>query len=49
EITAPPEASLTIEFVGDSITSGEGSCGAQMEEDWISPYFGVENNYARMT
>ena len=49
EITAPPESSLTIEFVGDSITSGEGSCGAQMEEDWISPYFGVENNYARMT
>lgn len=49
EVTAPPAADLTIEFVGDSITSGEGSCGAEMEMDWISPFFGVENNYARMT
>lgn len=49
EIFSPPKSHFTIEFVGDSITSGEGTCGAEMELDWISPYFGVENNYARMT
>lgn len=49
EILAPPEADLTIEFIGDSITSGEGSFGAVSDMEWISPFFGVENNYARIT
>lgn len=49
EILAPPALDLTIEFIGDSITSGEGSLGAQSGMEFISPYLGVENNYARMT
>lgn len=38
-----------IEIIGDSITSGEGSMGATIEEDWISMWFSTQNNYARMT
>lgn len=38
-----------IEFIGDSITSGEGSIGAMQEQDWISMWFSTSNNYAVMT
>nr|WP_302596814.1 SGNH/GDSL hydrolase family protein [uncultured Cellulosilyticum sp.] len=38
-----------LEFIGDSITSGEGAIGALKEEDWISMWFSTENNYAVMT
>lgn len=38
-----------LEFVGDSITSGEGSIGAVCEEDWIGAFFSAENHYCRMT
>ena len=34
-----------IEFIGDSITSGEGMLGAHDSMDWISPYFGVAQHY----
>lgn len=40
---------LKLEFIGDSITSGEGDIGAKAEEDWISMFFSAENNYAVMT
>ncbi|MBQ9767740.1 MAG: GDSL family lipase [Lachnospiraceae bacterium] len=41
-----PEApSRRIEFVGDSITSGEGSYGATCEEDWISMWFSTTHTY----
>lgn len=43
-----PEPRFRLEFVGDSITSGEGALGAAAEEDWISAFFSAENNYARM-
>ena len=43
------EKPYKLEFIGDSITSGEGSIGAKIEEDWISMWFSTENNYARMT
>lgn len=43
------EKPYKIEFIGDSITSGEGSIGAVIEEDWISMWFSTQNNYARMT
>lgn len=43
------EAPYKIEFIGDSITSGEGSIGATQEEDWISMWFSTQNNYAVMT
>ena len=38
-----------IEFIGDSITSGEGLIGAKQEEDWIPMWFSAVNNYAKMT
>lgn len=33
QISAPPEADLKIEFIGDSITCGYGDCGSPLEED----------------
>ena len=44
-----PEPKLRLEFVGDSITSGEGAIGAVGEEDWVGAFFSAGNNYARMT
>ena len=44
-----PEPAYRLEFVGDSITSGEGTIGAAGEEDWVSPFFSAVNHYARMT
>lgn len=44
-----PEPRLRLEFVGDSITSGEGAIGAVGEEDWIGAFFSAENNFARLT
>lgn len=40
---------MKIEFIGDSITSGEGAIGAKIEDDWISMWFSSINNYAVMT
>ena len=40
---------LKLEFIGDSITSGEGDIGAKAEEDWIAMFFSAQNNYAVMT
>ena len=38
-----------IEFIGDSITSGEGLVGAREEEDWISMFLSTRQNYAVLT
>ena len=38
-----------IEFIGDSITSGEGTYGSKSENDWVSMFFSASNNYAVMT
>jgi hypothetical protein len=38
-----------FEFIGDSITSGEGTIGAKAEEDWIPMWFSALNNYSTMT
>lgn len=43
------EKKMKIEFIGDSISSGEGTIGAKQEEDWISMWFSCANNYAVMT
>lgn len=43
------ERSLRIEFVGDSITTGEGLYGATDEMDWISGWMGLSENYALST
>ncbi len=39
---------LKIEFIGDSINSGEGSIGAKNEEEWISLFFSHVNSYPYM-
>lgn len=44
-----PEPRFRLEFVGDSITSGEGAVGAVCEEDWVGPFFSAVTNYARLT
>ncbi|WP_310551240.1 SGNH/GDSL hydrolase family protein [Paenibacillus glufosinatiresistens] len=40
---------LKIEFVGDSITSGEGAIGAREEMDWIPVWFSAVHNYTALT
>lgn len=40
-----PEPELRIEFIGDSITSGEGSYGAAVENDWIAQWFSTSHAY----
>lgn len=49
EIFTPvPRKKKMIEFVGDSITSGEGTIGAKGEMDWISLWFTCANTWAYM-
>ena len=43
------EPKLRIEFIGDSITSGEGGMGPTDEMDWVSSCFDAINNYGYMT
>lgn len=43
-----PEPKYRLEFVGDSITSGEGTVGDACEEDWISAFFSAVNTYPCM-
>ncbi len=38
-----------IEFVGDSITSGEGAIGDKAEADWVPMWFSAIDNYAYLT
>ena len=38
----------SIEFIGDSITAGEGLCGASEEQDWISLWMRASGTYARL-
>lgn len=42
------EKAYKLEFVGDSITSGEGTYGAQTEEDWISMFKSCSHSYPYM-
>ncbi|WP_206109976.1 SGNH/GDSL hydrolase family protein [Paenibacillus albicereus] len=49
ELLPVPERARRIEFVGDSITSGEGAIGARSEEDWIPMWFSARDNYAWLT
>jgi hypothetical protein len=43
------EKPYKIEFIGDSITSGEGVIGAKQEQDWIPMWFSAVHNYTAMT
>lgn len=49
EILSPPLSPMRIEFVGDSITSGEGTMGAALESDWSGLFFGAMPAYCRLT
>ena len=44
-----PKYKRKIEFIGDSITSGEGSYGATTDIDWLAMYMSASVNYATMT
>lgn len=49
ELLPPPPKPLCLEFIGDSLTSGEGIAGAPEEIDWISPFFSASRSWARRT
>ena len=42
------ERPYKFEFIGDSITSGEGTIGAREENDWISMFFSSVHDYAML-
>lgn len=42
-----PENRYALEFIGDSITSGEGTYGAKEDIDWIPMYMGYSRSYAK--
>jgi len=42
------ERDLKLEFIGDSITSGEGLMGAKTEEDWVSCLFDSVYHYGNL-
>ncbi|OBR66743.1 GDSL family lipase [Paenibacillus oryzae] len=43
------EAACKLEFIGDSITSGEGIIGARAEMDWLPMWFSAGHGYAKLT
>lgn len=49
EFKEVPGFDKKIEFIGDSITSGEGSYGAVADTDWLAMYMSASVNYATMT
>lgn len=49
EFLPPPRRSRRLEFVGDSLTSGEGVLGAREETDWIPALFSASRTWARLT
>ena len=48
EILPVSDKELKIEFIGDSITSGEGAIGAKQEMEWISSIFSHTRSYPYM-
>ncbi len=44
-----PEAKMKIEFIGDSITSGEGCKGPQAFMEWVPMVFSSSDTYAKLT
>lgn len=49
EVCPVEKRPLSLEFIGDSITTGEGTYGAKGEEDWIPMFFSAYHNYAFLT
>lgn len=46
DLEALPEHALKIEFIGDSLTSGEGSLAPRNNDEWISLWFSARGNYS---
>ena len=46
ELTELPARDCRIEFVGDSLTSGEGALAARDNEEWVTPWFTARGNYS---
>ena len=44
-----PAPACRLEFVGDSLTSGEGVVGAKEEADWITALFSASRTWAKST
>ncbi len=49
ELTELPVRDLRIEFVGDSLTSGEGALAARDNMEWVTPWFTARGNYSWYT
>lgn len=49
EILPVPPRPLLLEFVGDSLTSGEGVVGSKEESDWIPALFSASGTWAKRT
>ena len=46
ELTELPERDLKIEFIGDSLTSGEGALAPKDNMEWVTPWFTARGNYS---
>ena len=46
ELGELPSRDLKIEFVGDSLTSGEGSLAPRGNDEWITQWFSARGNYS---
>ena len=46
KLTELPARDCRIEFVGDSLTSGEGALAARDNEEWVTPWFTARGNYS---
>ena len=46
ELLPLPEYDLKIEFIGDSLTSGEGALAPKGNDEWITPWFSARGNYS---
>ena len=45
ELLDLPVRDHKIEFIGDSLTSGEGALAARDNEEWVTPWFSARGNY----
>ncbi len=48
EFLDPPEYDLKLEFIGDSISSGEGTYGAKSDSDWIPSCMSYSRTYINL-
>ena len=49
EFLPVPAPACRLEFVGDSLTSGEGLTGAREETDWVPAFFSASQTWAKRT